>query len=330
MKQRTVLCIAILITVLIVNNASAAVQFIYPVSKSWVARSGHLIFKLNQLDMTVVRVTVNGLSSDLIDVASPEYRKLFQDFFIAQALWDKGINTVQIDLFKGGQKLESASTEVYYTGGDTTAVAPPEFVSNKMHVPEKEIFCVGCHKMNPTPAQMNSTNPKANPCAGCHQKMLNEKYVHGPIGTYSCGYCHTNAGTPKHAVPKRGSALCYECHADMATQINKFKIKHGPVEAGMCEACHDPHGSPNEAQLIKPVNELCLSCHGHIMKSYHVIRAVDGGGHPIKGKKDPSRTASGRDMSCISCHNPHGGEFRYYFVNKSENRLDLCQQCHNK
>lgn len=320
----------LLLFILSASNLQAAIQFIYPSAKSWVSTSGHLIFKLNQLEITSVRVTVNGLASDMIDVASPEYRKLFQDLFIAQALWDKGVNTIQVDLFKGGQKVESTATEVFFTGNDSNSAAPPEFVANTMHIPERESLCVGCHKMNPTPAQMNSTNPKANPCAGCHQKMLNEKYVHGPIGTFSCGYCHSNAGTPKHVVPKQGAALCYECHSDMSTQIQKMKFKHGPVEAGMCEACHDPHGSSHESQLIKPINDLCLSCHGHITKGFHVVRGVDGGSHPLKGKKDPSRTSSGRDMSCVSCHNPHGGEFRYYFVNKSENRTDLCQICHNK
>jgi len=312
------------------SNLHAEVQFIYPYPKSWVSNSGHLIFKLNQLEVTSVRITVNELASDMIDVASPEYRKLFQDFFIAQAMWDKGINKVQVDLFKGGQKIETASTEVFFTGDDGTRTAPPEFASNKMHTPEREILCLSCHKMNPTPAQMNSTNPKANPCASCHQKMLNEKYVHGPIGTFSCGYCHSNAGTPKHVVPKQGSALCYECHSDMGVQIQKMKLKHGPVEAGMCEACHDPHGSGNESQLIKPINELCLSCHGHIRKAIHVVRGADGNSHPLSGKKNPSRGANGRLMSCISCHNPHGGEFRYYFINKSDNRLELCQWCHSK
>lgn len=329
MFQRIIL-VAILFLIITQTSAESAIQFIYPSSKSWVNNSGHLILKLNQLDCTGVRVTVNGLQSDMVDVASPEYRKLFQDFFIAQAMWDRGVNSVKIELFKDAQKIETTSTEIYLTGNSADSAAPPEFAPNTMHVTERESLCVGCHTMNPTPAQMNSTNPKANPCAGCHQKMLNEKYVHGPVGTFSCGYCHTNAGKPKHSVPKQGAALCYECHSDMSSQIQKLKLKHGPVEAGMCEACHDPHGSSNESQLIKPVNELCLSCHGHIAKNIHVVRGADGKSHPLTGKKDPSRAATGREMSCISCHNPHGGEFRYYFVNKSDGRLKLCQICHNQ
>ena len=81
--------ILIILTV-VAASAHAAVEFVYPAASSVVNRTGHLIVKFNQADLTSVRVTVNGLASEMIEVGSPEYRKLFQDFFIAQAMWDKG------------------------------------------------------------------------------------------------------------------------------------------------------------------------------------------------------------------------------------------------
>jgi predicted CXXCH cytochrome family protein len=306
------------------------VEFIYPSTSSWVKNSGHMIIKLNQADLTAVRVTVNGNASELIDVGSPEYRKLFRDFFIAQANWDSGKNSVQVDLFRGGQKIESATTDIYYLTPDKSPQAPPEFTPNTMHLAEKERLCLSCHNMNPTREQMNSNIEKDNPCFGCHKKMMTAKYVHGPAGTYSCGYCHSSKGSPKHSVPKRGAALCYECHSDMSVQMKKRKYLHGPVEAGMCEACHDSHGSQNESQLLMPINELCLSCHGHIRRQTHVVRTPDGQGHPMKGRPDPLKKASGKEMSCVSCHNPHGGNVRFYFVNNPEDRMALCQMCHYK
>jgi predicted CXXCH cytochrome family protein len=312
------------------TGAWGAVEFIYPPPGAAVSSSGHLVFKLNQSDASSIRITHNGLAGDSIDVGSPEYRKLFQDFFIAQALWDTGINKLSVDLFNGGQKVETAELSVFYTAGDSAVAIPPEFSQATLHKAEKERYCQSCHVMNPTPAQMNSSVERNNPCYVCHKKMLAVKYVHGPAGTYSCGYCHASKGNPKHAVPKRGAALCYECHADMANQIKKKKFVHGPVEAGMCDACHDPHGSQNESQLIKPINELCLSCHGHIRNQKHVVRTTQGEGHPLSGKNDPSKKGSGRQMSCISCHGPHGGEVRYFFVNNADDRMSLCQMCHNK
>src|SRR5689334_8262716 len=88
--------------VLTASVACAAVEFVYPAPSSWVKNSDHMIIKLNQIDLTAVRISVNGLASELIDVGSPEYLKLFRDYFIAQALWDSGKNSIQIDLFKGG------------------------------------------------------------------------------------------------------------------------------------------------------------------------------------------------------------------------------------
>jgi predicted CXXCH cytochrome family protein len=310
--------------------AWGAVEFVFPATNSVVTSSGHLVFKLNQSEISSIRITHNGTVSDPVDVGSPEYRKLFQDLFIAQSLWDPGVNSLNVDLYNGGQIIESASLSIFYAPEGGNQKVPPEYSPVTLHRVEKESLCQSCHVMNPTPAQMNSSFENKNPCFICHKKMLAIKYVHGPAGTYSCGYCHASKGTPKHAVPKRGAALCYECHSDMAVQIKKKKYIHGPVEAGMCDACHDPHGSQNEAQLLKPVNELCLSCHGHIRKQKHVVRTSNGEGHPLSDKNDPSKKGSGRLMSCTSCHAAHGGDVRYFFVNNADDRMNLCQMCHNK
>jgi predicted CXXCH cytochrome family protein len=310
--------------------AWGAVEFIYPPQSSVVTAPGHLILKFNQIDATSLRITHNGVVGDPVEVGSPEYRKLFHDYFIAQALWDPAVNRMVVDLFNGGQKIESAGISVFYAPEGADQKPPPEYTTTTLHRPEKELLCQPCHVMNPTPAQMNSSVEKNNPCYICHKKMLAVKYVHGPAGTYSCGYCHSSKGSPKHAVPKRGAALCYECHADMAVQVKKKKFIHGPIEAGMCDACHDPHGSDNEGQLLKPINEICLSCHGHIRGQVHVVRVSGGETHPLSGKVDPSKQGSGRQMSCISCHSPHGGNVRYFFTNNAEDRMTLCQVCHNK
>lgn len=328
MLKRLLLYISVIVLVS-ASVAWGAIDFIYPSPNSAITSSGHLIFKFNQVEITSLRITHNGVASDLVDVGSPEFRKLFQDFFIAQSLWDLGVNKLVVDLFNGGQKIDSASMAVFYAPVGSNQRVPPEYIPVQLHRPEKENFCQSCHVMTPTSAQMNNSNEKLNPCYTCHKKMLAVKYVHGPAGTYSCGYCHPSKGNPKHVVTKQGAALCYECHSDTAAQFKKRKFLHGPVEAGMCGICHDSHGSQHEAQLILPINELCVTCHGHISNQLHVVRTPSGDGHPLKGKPDPARKGSGRNMSCISCHDPHGGSVRYFFVNNSDDRMQLCQLCHN-
>ena len=312
------------------TGAIAAVSFIYPAPNSWVERSNHMVVKFNSPEITAVRIDVNGIAGDLLQVGSPEYRRAFQDILIVQPVWDRGRNDVTLEAFIGKDKVETAHTAFYYTPPGESATAPPEFSRRPLHAGENEKLCVDCHTLSPSPAQLTRAPEKENPCVGCHRRMLAVKYVHGPVGTFSCMYCHSERGTPKYSVIKREAALCNDCHADKAADFAKRKYVHGPVAGGMCESCHDPHGSQSYGQLKAPINELCLSCHETIKKSPHVVRTTTGLGHPVSGRKDPSVPKAGREMSCISCHNPHAGDVRYFFVNNAEERMQLCQMCHNK
>lgn len=312
------------------TGALGAVTFIYPAPNTWVERSNYLILKLNNPEITGVRINVNGLAGDLLQVSSPEYRKAFQDLLIVQPVWDRGRNEVSVEAFIGKDRAEVAQTMIYYVPQGDQLSAPPQFKQFVFHEPETEARCVGCHNMAPSPSQILSTREQDNPCIGCHRRMLNVAYVHGPAGTYSCVYCHKEKAAPKYAVVKREAALCGECHEDKAADFRKRKYVHGPIAGGMCEVCHDSHGSQQYGQLKAPVNELCLSCHESVRKTPHVVRTTTGEGHPVSGRKDPSAPKTGRPMSCISCHNPHASDVRYFFVTNNEERLMLCQMCHNK
>lgn len=321
---------AVLIAIWSVFSAEAAIRFIYPAPSSLVKRSDYLILKMNNLEITGVKVTVNGLASDVMVIGSPEYRKAFQDLLILQPVWDPGKNELIVDGYNGEKKIETATTEIFYNTKSTTKDVPPQYKTNAVHVPEVDKLCSPCHDMYPTIAQIDANSDKKNPCYNCHKKMANTNFVHGPAGTFSCAYCHSLKGSPKYAIIRRDAALCNECHADKSKEFKKRKYLHGPVEAGMCEICHDSHGSEFTGQLHQSVNDLCLSCHDSVGKDTHVVRLTTGTGHPLKGKPDPSRPGSGRDLSCISCHNPHGGDVRYFFQNNHDDRMHLCQMCHNK
>lgn len=310
--------------------AMAAVSFVYPAPNSWVERSNYLILKLNNSEITGVKINVNGVPGDLLQVSSPEYRKAFQDLLIVQPVWDRGRNEVSVEAYIGKDRAETAQALIYYAPPGDSATPPPEFSRYVFHLPDSELRCVSCHAMEPSATQALSTGEKESPCIGCHKRMLNVKFVHGPAGTYSCLYCHKEKASPKYTVPKREAALCNECHDDKAAEFAKKKFIHGPIAGGMCEVCHDSHGSANYGQLKAPVNELCLSCHESVRRIPHVVRTTTGEGHPVSGRKDPSAPKSGREMSCISCHNPHAGNVRYYFQNDSPDRFQLCQMCHNK
>ena len=312
------------------TSSTAAISFIYPGDKTFVTKSNYLVVKLNSTEATGVRININNIEGDLFDVGGPEYRRAFRDFVIVQPVWDPGRNVVTVISYKDGKQLETASATIYYLSGRAASVVPPEYREFVMHTVEQEKICAACHNMNPTATQAGSPDERENPCYGCHKKILDARYVHGPAGTASCVYCHNLEGLPRYAAKKREQELCIDCHGDKVEEFRKKKYLHGPIAAGMCEICHDPHGSSNRGHLRQPVNQLCLSCHGQIEKQPHVARTTVGKGHPLSGKPDPSKSGSGRQLSCISCHQAHGGDVRYFFLNDAPSRMELCQICHNK
>lgn len=310
--------------------AGGVIEVVYPQPGSWTERADHLIIKLNRFDLTGLRVTVNGVESDLLPVGTPDYRRTFQDVVILRPLWDPGENTLVVESVQNGAVVDSRTDKIFYApkGGGTP---PPEGIPQSvMHLSSRETPCAGCHVMNPTPEQVTKQTGKKNPCYGCHRSLTSPPYVHGPVGTFACVYCHTLSGDPKYATPRRDESLCGECHVETLKQIRGMKLRHGPIDVGMCEICHDPHGSDHPYMMRKPVNELCLSCHEDVAKGIHVVRTTRNESHPLSGKPDLNPKRQGGELSCVSCHNPHGGVYRYYFQNGEEDRMTLCQYCHQK
>src|SRR5215831_4977112 len=60
-----------------------------------------------------------------------------------------------------------------------------------------------------------------------------------------------------------------------------------------CFDCHDVHGTGNNADLIKPANQLCLSCHGP---------SSPNGPHAASIEAHTHHRADSTGSECISCH----------------------------
>lgn len=113
-----------------------------------------------------------------------------------------------------------------------------------------------------------------------------------------------NTALAKTAVENK----CTTCHTKFAA--NKFE--HAPVKAGLCTTCHtvpDAHFKGKGKVITKKLASDCYSCH---------VRKDTGS--TVHG-------ALGNPESCITCHNPHGGNQRY-FIKLASVKI-LCLNCHD-
>ena len=167
-------------------------------------------------------------------------------------------------------------------------------------------------------------------CFSCHinkRKWMKNSYIHGPAATGDCTVCHDPHGGKfpymLWADPKMD--ICIACHTDKQNIKKKKKgfVEHGIIEGNGCSACHSPHASDYRFQLADSINNVCVSCHIS-MKGVEDGHPV--GNHPLSGTDDPRR--KGRELSCSSCHNPHGANYQYLLIGSLLGG-HVCSKCHN-
>lgn len=197
-------------------------------------------------------------------------------------------------------------------------------------------FCyAGQH---PVPLDQNSK------CLDCHADHVKGEHVH-PATAKGCASCHQvenrQDGTYVELKPAK-SIRCFECHPPKTVSYSHF-----PYSSAMCLRCHNPHASANPHLLRAKVNELCLGCHqGHpdrppsqylptILLTSDNSAGHPYAGHPVSKFPDP---LTGDEMSCLSCHLPHGAmqphllkmgsEIPEDALNQNTETTDMCRKCH--
>ncbi len=203
--------------------------------------------------------------------------------------------------------------------------------SKWLHGPSANLECLTCHRRgegNKKTAVPTGRVPDL--CYRCHvneRQWKTKAYVHGPVSIGDCTVCHDPHGARYKfelwADPKTG--LCIACHTDKRQSVRKTRgfHRHGIIVGSGCGACHDPHASDYPFQLYKPINKLCAGCHLRLqgMTSGHPV-----GGHPLTGKPDPRH--KGRELSCASCHRPHGSNYQYLLIGSLLGG-NVCTKCHH-
>lgn len=201
-----------------------------------------------------------------------------------------------------------------------------------LHGPAANLYCFSCHRKEKGNTAITMLTGKVDKvCFQCHtnkRKFENLKHVHGPVGTGDCTICHDPHGdTHKFQLWADGKVnLCLGCHGDKRGAVKEESgfFQHGIIRGFGCVACHSPHATNYRFQLYKPINDLCISCH---LGFVDIEKGHPVGSHPVSNRKDPRR--EGRELSCTSCHIPHGSPFSYLLIGDVLGG-HVCSKCHNK
>lgn len=153
-------------------------------------------------------------------------------------------------------------------------------------------------------------------CLECHADHDSSDGAH-KSSKVPCLRCHT-----KHSVPNADGTLsdpgpflvatprelCVICHGSVGRSYDDTH-QHPPFEQGECTACHDPHGTPYPNLLVKPPNEMCVTCHNVADSPEHLQV------HPPFAGGD-----------CVACHSPHASDFPGI---TKDPQPEVCLACHD-
>ncbi|MFZ4855052.1 MAG: cytochrome c3 family protein [Desulfuromonadaceae bacterium] len=113
--------------------------------------------------------------------------------------------------------------------------------------------------------------------------------IHPPFAEKRCNDCHDKSTDSGFVVAT--DALCAHCHKGFPSG----DFLHGPAAVGTCLKCHAPHSADQLNLLVKPLEEICDTCHAEARSS---------------SKLHSSTRARG--IACTDCHDPHGGSNRFF------------------
>jgi predicted CXXCH cytochrome family protein len=203
--------------------------------------------------------------------------------------------------------------------------------AKRTHSATANNLCLTCHQQFVKPWRIGFPTRKIEKnCVACHTGKAEwraQEHIHGPLNVGGCTVCHNPHGEQhRYQLWAEGKQeLCVTCHSDKGSPPQEnmpLRFPHGIIGGAGCVACHDPHAADHQFLLAKPVNELCVSCHPSLSASQ---RGHPVGGHPVTGPTE--RRRPGRELSCVSCHDPHGSPFRAMLFATSIGST-FCRDCH--
>lgn len=174
-------------------------------------------------------------------------------------------------------------------------------------------------------------------CEGCHESIFNtfQKSPHERIGTgkkhgwetKACESCHgpgskhaestsaTDIIQPAKLKPAANDKLCLTCHLNQPTNAGRINSSHAQNQVS-CSSCHSIHKDSAYGLVtgkLADINAQCAKCHTDVWTSFQ---------RPFK-----HRVPEGA-MSCVDCHNPHGGVIARGMLQTVNANEPGCFKCH--
>jgi predicted CXXCH cytochrome family protein len=180
-------------------------------------------------------------------------------------------------------------------------------------VTEWNVGCEKCHGPGAShvarPTATNIVNPakldfvRANDtCIQCHSQgkplknPIEGRYYDWPVGFHQGGQLKDFWQLEEH----RLGETTFTHFADGTAHKNRMQgndfVQSTMYRRGVtCFSCHDSHGTPNDALLLKPARDVCLTCHGPASPNGPHAATLEDHTHHARG-------SAGSD--CIACHMP--------------------------
>jgi predicted CXXCH cytochrome family protein len=178
---------------------------------------------------------------------------------------------------------------------------------------EWNVGCEQCHGAGSAhaanPSAVNIFNPSrqasavaSDTCIQCHSQgqplknPIEGKYYDWPVGYHAGLKLADYWKLEEHTLGE----TTFTHFADGTAHKNRMQgndfVQSLMYARGVtCFSCHDPHGTKNEAMLRKPVNEVCLTCHGP---------NTQNGPHAMTLAEHTHHKPGSPGSECVSCHMP--------------------------
>lgn len=182
---------------------------------------------------------------------------------------------------------------------------PAEYIGSEM--------CGSCHEdiakaFQKNPHHVVETDKKrgfdTKACESCH----------GPGSNHMESMSAADIRNPLKLKPAEVDRTCLGCHLNQPTHAGRINSSHAKNEVS-CVSCHSIHkNGPNGLVPRKAadINQLCSTCHSDVWAAFQ---------KPFKHKLPEGA------MSCVDCHNPHGGVLPRSLQTATANEPG-CFRCH--